>query len=146
MTSPMQLTDIAFGGSFDDAAKAFYGLGENDTATPSELSDSLGVLREKRWSPAIPFIASFEHLTDLTSICVEATYDTISSPDHENPKTSCQDNWEVQTDSLAQGLSILLMLVDALRDNPPPAGPLTVSWDAKQWLDCVSKLLTSRVG
>lgn len=115
MTTALQLADIAFGGSFDDAACAFYNI-STDSGAPTE---SPRIEHEKRWSSAVPFIASFEHLAELV----------LSSFEH------LKDDARTTSQVFVQGLSLLLRLVNALNGTPPTSGSLKITWEADLWLD-----------
>lgn len=141
MTSPLHLPDLAFGGSFDDAACAFYGI--TASGKSPEESDDVSVTsphtpetaKERRYASAVPFIASFEHLSELTATCV----------DHSSEEGISN----VQPDALlhhafVQGVSLLLKLTTALDKISHTSGalPLNISWDAEQWFDCISRPLS----
>lgn len=131
MTYPLQLANIAFGGSFDDAACAFYKMSLDYDST---TADSPQITKHRRWSPAVPFLASFERLADLTSICVEASVADAVPAD----EFSC-------ITAFTEGISLVLKLVTALSGATSSPGPLTVAWDAEAWLDNTLRPLGSRV-
>ena len=90
MTSPLHLPDFAFGGSFDDAACAFYDIASKDSAAngtgESEGANSRPITaKARRLSSAVPFVASFEHLSELTTTCV---YTSIVNGSSEEEKHS----------------------------------------------------------
>ncbi|KAI5120784.1 hypothetical protein M0805_002411 [Coniferiporia weirii] len=156
MASPLHLTDLAFGGSFDDVACAFYGVASDVTSSalapvPS-INPVLGVeemVKERRWSSAVPFIASFERLADLTVTCVGLSANHVDLRSGANKDQN--DEWEL-TEAKAlhhifvRSVSLLLNLASALSNAPPavPAAPLTISWDIERWMDCVSRPLNLR--
>lgn len=131
MTYPLQLADIAFGGSFDEAACAFYKM---TIDYESMTADSPQISKHRRWSPAVPFIASFERLVDLTSLCVEASVGDAVPADEFGCITA-----------FTEGISLVLKLVIALSGATSSPGPLTVAWDAESWLDNTLRPLGSRV-
>ena len=76
MSSPLQLANFAFGGSYDDAALAYYGIqrSENEMNVGSD-ANTITVVPEcpksRNWSSVVPFIASFERLSDLAMLGAE---------------------------------------------------------------------------
>lgn len=148
MTSPLHLPDLAFGGSFDDAACAFYGIAASEKS-PEDSSDvpapspyTPETAKERRYASAVPFIASFEHLSELTATCVEHSSE-------EGIGAKLTDATNTQTDAqlhhtFVQGVSLLLKLTTALDAISHTSGalPLNISWDAEQWFDCISRPLS----
>ncbi|EJC98757.1 uncharacterized protein FOMMEDRAFT_170958 [Fomitiporia mediterranea MF3/22] len=146
MTSPLHLPDFAFGGSFDDAACAFYGVAskestENVTGESEGGADSSPVTaKARRLSSAVPFVASFEHLSELTSTCVHTSTVNGSSGEekHSGPRSDALHL------AFVQGVSLLLKLITSLDETAHTSGafPLALTWDAEQWLDCISRPLS----
>ena len=129
MMNPLQLADIAFGGSFDDAACAFYKV-----AVDYETTDSPQISKQRSWSPAVPFVASFERLTELTSICV----DTSISESRTN-----KDFTDMH--AFTKGISLLLRMVTDLTEASSSPGPLIITWNAEAWLNNILRPLGHEV-
>ncbi|KAH8110602.1 Dopey, N-terminal-domain-containing protein [Phellopilus nigrolimitatus] len=154
MMSPLQLANLAFGGSFDDTACAFYGLDADvlSVPVPDDNPHTLGATRERKWMSAVPFIASFEHLADLTVTCVELATGSSDSAVVESADRNSNDAVEigrgdtetgVRMHAFVQSVSLLLKLTEALNDARFTASEtsLTISWNAEGWLDCISQPL-----
>ncbi|THH09322.1 hypothetical protein EW145_g2101 [Phellinidium pouzarii] len=142
MTSPLHLPNFAFGGSFDDAACTFYGITTDAThgvptltSTDTTYSTAPEITNERRWSSAVPFVASFEHIADLTATCVELSMDCSDSGTEVVHRGVDGKDMSIEKAlmhrAFVQGVSLLLRLANALADTPPSAlaAPLEISWE-----------------
>lgn len=141
LTLPLQLPNFAFGGSFDDAALACYGIlreedlesdpKDTDTRTPESS-------KSRRWSSVIPFIASFEHLSDLATLSA----DLFLSLYHDSTDISGRQVQSV----FVHCITLLLNTLTSLSSTSSPSfNALSISWKVEQWLDVISRPLSSPV-
>lgn len=135
MSSPLQLVNFAFGGSFDDAALAYYGIEEAASVDVDASAESPAVSKERRWSSVVPFIASFEHLADLAMLSAEL----FVSWTNDSTSTSQAYVQDVFVHSVSLLLKLTASLSSLVSSHIPT--PLTVSWDVEPWLDCISRPL-----
>ena len=153
MTSPLHLPGFAFGGSFDDAACAFYGISDNGCAENAVRGSEEGMavipgtpetLKERRIASAIPFVASFERLSELTATCAEVTVGDELGGEANHAAIPQRNAMHL---AFVQGVTLLLKLTDALDKTAHTSGalPLTLSWDAEHWLNCISRPLDLKV-
>lgn len=145
MTTPVELGTVPFAGSYDDAARSYYGLSQTTKLTKPIAKTTTGETEDndvlKRTSSSVPFLASFQQLSDLTACCVQLLLLETPEP-AQNLLISDSDS--IQT-TFMSGLSLILLVVRALNKQPPLSIPLQASWDAEGWMDSVADLLTSKV-
>lgn len=145
MTTPVNLGNVPFDGSYDDAAHIYYGLSKPSKHAKSSARAAVDEKEDDklrdRSSSSVPFVASLQQLTGLTSYCVQL----LLLEERENahfPPTSDIDN--IQT-TFMSGLSLILFIVRAFNKQPPLTTPLQASWDPEGWMDSLADLLTSKV-
>ncbi|KAL5535972.1 hypothetical protein ACEPAF_4066 [Sanghuangporus sanghuang] len=146
MSGPLHLPGFAFGGSFDDAACTFYGISDNGCTESVTCESEQGVTispdtpeteKERRIASAIPFVASFERLSELTATCAEMCVGDEVEEKEEFPQTNTMHL------AFVLGVTLLLKLTDALDKTAHTSGalPLTLSWDAERWFNRISRPL-----
>ena len=151
MVVPLQIPNFAFGGSFDDAACAFYEI-SSDPAD-SQTDDQLGgdpVVEERtpinskpHFPSAVPFVASFEYLAGLASSCVETSVNNkelVEGNKYGTPGFGLLGTF-------VRSISLILELITSLGgfSFPPGSPPLKISWNVREWFDCICRPLRVHV-
>lgn len=148
MTGPLQLPGIAFGGSFDDSACAFYGIDisedtgveEKETDDNSSESSTPQDVRRTNFASAVPFISSVEKLSRVATTCLSLD---ITDPTHGSTST------HLSHQAFTQGMALTLKLMNLLEASRSNLNldliPLQITWDAEDWFNRISRPLGSKV-
>ena len=153
MTVPLQIPNFAFGGSFDDAACAFYEITADQVTQSTDkqeesLSTTEGIATtnsKAHFLSAIPFVASFECISELAATSVEMQYNDNDLEGRDILEGV--NKGFVLLETFVQCVSLMLRLITALDKVSvnPGTSPLKISWDARSWFNCICRPLKNNV-
>ena len=149
MTGSLHLPNIAFGGSFEDLACAFYDLNGDSKAVNTENTEdnpesSGSSSTQNGLSPgfasAVPLVSSIEQLSELSTVCLSLDTQGVAYKSEET---------HLSHQTFTQSISLMLKIVSALDASSSLLHqdfiPLTITWDAEDWFTRISKPLGSKV-